>query len=63
MTTFQAGSAKIYQFPVGGRAKQASNVTRAPGISEGAARAPQILSADGWYHEAAMQAAEPPKTN
>ncbi|AWN37241.1 DUF2735 domain-containing protein [Methylobacterium radiodurans] len=48
-TDFHRPTAKIYTFPVGGRAGQAARAA-AP------AAAPQICTAgSGWYHEAAIQ--------
>jgi hypothetical protein len=58
-TSFHHGSAKIYQFPVGGRSSIGSrqDVTKtdlqieAPGISYAAC-------GSGWYHEAAIEDAK-----
>ncbi len=47
-TDLHRPTAKIYQFPVGGRTGQARTV--APATS------PQVCTAgSGWYHEAAIQ--------
>jgi hypothetical protein len=55
------GSAKIYQFPVGGRSatdrrryEEASSATdlASPRVSE-------VACSDAWYHEAAVQESRP----
>lgn len=59
MASNQSHSAKIYSFPKGGRAGMGANPMRSPQMMAAtidiAARGPEILSTDGWYHEAAMQ--------
>jgi hypothetical protein len=54
MTTMSPrASAKIYQFPVRGRAGQRS---ANPAVAErAAARLPRIEFCSGWYHEAAIE--------
>jgi hypothetical protein len=55
--TVQQGSAKIYQFPVGGRAGLSigrpvtQSVVDAPRVSE-------VACGSGWYHEAAIDDAK-----
>jgi hypothetical protein len=57
-TNWNQGSAKIYQFPVGGRAAlgghhaESKPVERAPYVSE-------ALCSDGWYHEEAIRQSTP----
>lgn len=49
-TDLHRTSAKIYQFPAGGRA------SRAQPAAAVSAREPQVCTAgSGWYHEAAIQ--------
>jgi hypothetical protein len=60
-TSLNHGSAKIYQFPAGGRSalggrryeetKAAADLASTP-ISE-------VASGSGWYHEAAIQESKP----
>jgi hypothetical protein len=53
------GSAKIYQFPSGGRAalggRRYENITSAKEL--GASRVNEAACSDSWYHEAAIQEA------
>ena len=55
--SFQQGSAKIYQFPVGGRA---SLITRRPETQSvvNAPRVTEVACGSGWYHEAAIEQAK-----
>jgi len=55
--SFHQGSAKIYQFPVGGRS---SLVTRRPGSQSlvDAPRVSEVACASSWYHEAAIEDAK-----
>jgi hypothetical protein len=50
-TTIQQGSARIYQFPVGGRA--ALNAQRDAAKPAEAIRTPKAVSSS-WYHDAAI---------
>jgi hypothetical protein len=55
------GSARIYQFPAGGRAalggrKQEDSKTAA---DQGLSRVSEAAFGGGWYHEAAIQESEP----
>jgi hypothetical protein len=54
------GSAKIYQFPVGGRAAPASrrDLTNTAETLP-ASRFVKVASGSAWYHEEAVQMAEP----
>ncbi|WP_407518622.1 DUF2735 domain-containing protein [Methylobacterium oryzisoli] len=58
-TSSRPRSAKIYQFPAGGRAGAASvgAEARAAGEPSGP-RLPPIVYGSGWYHDAAIQDAE-----
>jgi hypothetical protein len=44
-------SAKIYQFPVGGRGGPGR---RGPTVAEAASNSANILTCSSWYHEVAM---------
>lgn len=52
----QQGSARIYQFPTGGRAalngRRSSDVPAAPATET-------VMCSGSWYHEAAVQDAKP----
>jgi Protein of unknown function (DUF2735) len=60
-TSFNQGSARIYQFPVGGRSALGS----APGSSLGGRRQDEIKTSNevavggAWYHDAAIQESKP----
>ena len=58
------GSAKIYQFPAGGRAGVGSRADAARLVAEFAAsRVARVACGSAWYHEEAVQSAErAPKT-
>jgi hypothetical protein len=63
-TSLNHGSAKIYQFPVGGRS--AAGTRRLEEIRSAADSAPSRVSeaacGDGWYHEAAiLESTQPPR--
>jgi hypothetical protein len=53
-TTITQGSAKIYQFPVGGRAALAPRDAGKPTTEIAAARTTKAVSSSSWYHEAAV---------
>jgi hypothetical protein len=61
IASLDQGSAKIYQFPAGGRAAlggrryQASTSTAEPNPS----RVHEAACGSGWYHEAAIQESKP----
>jgi hypothetical protein len=58
-TSLNHGSAKIYQFPVGGRSALNSHRQAAQASTELAAvRGAKGVTTSGWYHEAAVQEAE-----
>jgi len=58
-TTIHRESAKIYQFPMGGRAGLASLRSAAkPADDRFGAPSPQIVFGGGWYHDAAVQEAD-----
>ena len=55
------GSAKIYQFPVGGRSatdRRRYEETRSA-IDPASSRVSEVACSDAWYHEAAIQEAKP----
>jgi len=55
------GSAKIYQFPVGGRAAllgRRYGETQAP-IDQNMPRVNETICSGSWYHEEAIQEAKP----
>jgi Protein of unknown function (DUF2735) len=55
-TSLNHGSAKIYQFPAGGRAALGGRrleETKAAADS-GSLRVSEVACSDGWYHEAAI---------
>ncbi|WJR75240.1 DUF2735 domain-containing protein [Bradyrhizobium sp. NP1] len=56
-TSLNQGSAKIYQFPAGGRAGLGGRrYEEAGGV--GTTRVNEALCSDSWYHEAAIQEAK-----
>ncbi|WP_407181219.1 DUF2735 domain-containing protein [Bradyrhizobium sp. STM 3562] len=61
MTTSPSyGSAKIYQFPVGGRAALGGHrygETQSP-IDQSAPRVNEVLCSGSWYHEEAIREAQ-----
>jgi hypothetical protein len=64
-TSLNHGSARIYQFPAGGRAalggrrqEEAKTAIRAA-IDPGLSRVSAAACGDGWYHEAAIQESKP----
>ena len=55
------GSARIYQFPAGGRAAlggRKHDETK-PVAGQGLSRVSEAAFGGGWYHEAAIQESEP----
>jgi hypothetical protein len=56
-TSLSHGSAKIYQFPAGGRAafgpRRLEDTKTAVDLS--ASRVSEVACGDSWYHEAAIQ--------
>ena len=63
-TTSQFGTAKIYQFPQGGRAALADRRDEAKRVVEFAqARTAKVVMGDCWYHEEAIREADRPRKN
>jgi hypothetical protein len=60
-TSLIHGSAKIYQFPAGGRAVVGWNRhEETKGATDlASSRASDVAGGDGWYHEAAIQESKP----
>jgi hypothetical protein len=60
-TGLNHGSAKIYQFPVGGRsANDRRRYEETGGATEVASsRVSEVACSDAWYHEAAIQESRP----
>jgi hypothetical protein len=52
--TINQGSAKIYQFPVGGRAALSGQRQAMPPADVGSTRVDRTPASSGWYHEAAV---------
>lgn len=60
-TSLNHGSAKIYQFPVGGRSAvgwRRPEETKS-NVDLTSSRVSEIASGDSWYHEAAIQESKP----
>ena len=55
------GSAKIYQFPAGGRAALGGGRygEAKPAVEQGASRMSDIAVGGAWYHDAAIQESKP----
>jgi Protein of unknown function (DUF2735) len=54
------GSAKIYQFPVGGRSALASRGhDQSKAVDLGSSRISDVASASSWYHQAAIEESKP----
>ena len=61
-TSLNQGSAKIYQFPAGGRSALGGRRYDETGSASDIAAAPRFneaLCSDSWYHEAAIRDAKP----
>lgn len=56
-TNWNGETAKVLQFPEGGRRGLAGRRATARAIEELEAALPKVSFGDGWYHEAAMQEA------
>ena len=55
-TSWNHGSATIYQFPVGGRAALNGHRDAArPAVDLGASRITEVAVGGSWYHEEAIQ--------
>jgi hypothetical protein len=59
--SFNQGSAKIYQFPAGGRAALGGrrHDEIKPAVDQGSLRVHEAACGDSWYHEAAIQESKP----
>jgi hypothetical protein len=53
------GSAKIYQFPVGGRAALGVRCDETKASADLASRVSETAFGDAWYHEAAIEDSKP----
>ncbi len=60
-TSFNHGSAKIYQFPAGGRAALGGHRQdeAKAAVDPGSLRVNEAACDGGWYHEAAIQESQP----
>jgi uncharacterized protein DUF2735 len=59
-TNLNQGSARIYQFPAGGRAALGgSNARKAKPVDQYTPRANEALCSDSWYHEEAIRESQP----
>jgi hypothetical protein len=59
-TALNEGSAKIYQFPVGGRAALGGRSLReTKAIDQDTPRVNEALCSDSWYHEEAIRESQP----
>jgi hypothetical protein len=60
-TSLNHGSARIYQFPAGGRAALGGRRydETSPAAEPAPSRPSEIASAGAWYHEAAIQESKP----
>src|SRR3954454_11017152 len=60
-TSLNRGSARIYQFPVGGRRALdgRKHEESKPAANQGVSRVSEAAFGGGWYHEAAIQESEP----
>jgi len=58
-TNLNHGSAKIYQFPVGGRSALGIRRVEEIETADSSSRGLEITSASGWYHEAAILESKP----
>ncbi len=57
------GTAKIYQFPKGGRAGLSAGRYETTPVDEFALRVPTIASGGAWYHEEAVRDVENTRKN
>ena len=59
-TSLNHGSAKIYQFPAGGRsALGGRHYEEAKTVTDLASRVSEVAVGDAWYHDAAIQDSKP----
>jgi hypothetical protein len=60
-TTISAGSAQIYQFPPRGRFALSTESQSRTGVES--KPLVKVVAGSGWYHDAAIQDAERPRSN
>jgi hypothetical protein len=58
-TSLNHGSARIYQFPVGGRAALVRRPDETTASTDLASRVSEAVFGGAWYHEAAIQESKP----
>jgi len=58
-TPSKEGSARIYQFPPGGRASLATRPYQEPSKGQLAPSIQPTIYSDSWYHDEAIQEAKP----
>ena len=58
-TGFSQGTAKIYQFPVGGRSAVGQSRGEPTSKADLATRVSEVVCGSGWYHEAAIEESKP----
>ena len=60
-TSLNHGSAKIYQFPAGGRAALGGRRydEGKPAVDQGSPRVTEVAVGGAWYHDAAIQESKP----
>ena len=60
-TSLSQGSAKIYQFPAGGRAALGGRRTgeAKPAVEQASPRMTEVSVGGAWYHDAAIQESKP----
>jgi hypothetical protein len=58
-TSVDRGSAKIYQFPARGRTTAGGYLAETKPAADAASPRAKIVWGSGWYHDAAIQDAEP----
>lgn len=58
-TGLNQGTAKIYQFPVGGRSAVGQRRGEPTNTADLATRVSDVVCGSGWYHEAAIQESKP----
>lgn len=59
-TSLNHGSAKIYQFPVGGRSALGARHDETKAVTDlASSRAGEVAVSGAWYHDAAIQDSKP----
>lgn len=61
-TNFNGGSAKIYQFPAGGRAAMNGQGERANAVTKCGSQLVGEATYGSWYHDEAIRESQQPKT-